>query len=88
MATSRPAPMSDARRGRPRPQETLERDAQILKILRGRKTGLSREALVEQLGIKSTLVYLSLSRLAAEGSIERVPAVQGRRDQQLWTAVR
>jgi hypothetical protein len=64
------APEAPRRRGRPRSQETLERDGQVLTALRdgGPKT---KEQLVEELVMKPQLVYLSLWRLKRDKSVER-----------------
>lgn len=59
-------------RGRPRPDETVERDNVIMRSLEEAGTdGLSRDALVEKLGgdIKPGLVYLSLYRLRKDGRV-------------------
>lgn len=55
-------------RGRPRPPETIQRDAMILKLLTdlGPQT---RNAIAEGLGIEKVKVYLSLDRLRREGLI-------------------
>ena len=57
-----------SRRGRPRSQETLERDAKVVEVLRERGP-LSREQLGEALGVPSNLVYLSLWRLKHDGQV-------------------
>lgn len=64
--------MSDdaPRRGRPRPEETLKRDGQVLRLLE-RGGPLTRNDLAEALGISPQLVYLALSRLAKNGRVKR-----------------
>jgi hypothetical protein len=59
-----------ARRGRPRAQETINRDDVVLKALGdGPQT---KEQLVQKLGLKDTHVYLSLWRLRRDGKVEKV----------------
>lgn len=66
------------RRGRPRPQETLERDDRALASLReGAKT---TEELAAALGVEKSIAYLSVYRLKRDGRI--VPATEGRNK---WT---
>lgn len=54
------------KRGRPRPPETIERDAMVHQLLLtdGR---LTRNMIVEKTGLPESQVYLSLSRLRGEG---------------------
>lgn len=54
------------KRGRPRPLETIERDAMVHQLLLtdGR---LTRNMIVEKTGLPESQVYLSLSRLRGEG---------------------
>ena len=69
------------RRGRPRAQETIQRDEVVLKALGdGPRT---KEQLVQQLGLKDTHVYLSLGRLRRDGHVERVSDPDSRH---LWRA--
>lgn len=58
------------RRGRPRPQETLERDTAVLELLRQRGN-LTRNEVAGALGITTTLAYLALSRLARAKKVKR-----------------
>lgn len=62
------APTETARRGRPRPQETQDRDEKVLAAIHEPTT---REALVAATGFDSKLVYLSLYRLRRDGLVER-----------------
>lgn len=56
------------RRGRPRSQETIDRDAAILALL---KDGpLPRRKISEQLGINWSRTYLALERLRNEGKVK------------------
>lgn len=57
-----------ARRGRPRPQETRDRDEQVFTEL---EKPLTREEVVSATGLDGKLVYLSLYRLRRDGRIER-----------------
>lgn len=59
-----------ARRGRPRAQETINRDDAVLRALGDGP--LTKEALVQKLGLKDTHVYLSLWRLRRDGKVEKV----------------
>jgi hypothetical protein len=63
------APPAPRRRGRPRSQETIERDARVLGALAAGP--LTKEQLVEQLGLAPQLVYLSLWRLKRDQRVER-----------------
>lgn len=58
-----------ARRGRPRPQTTIDRDKQVLDALAGETK--TREQLVEATGLTKNQVYLSLWRLRKDGLAER-----------------
>lgn len=59
--------MHHTRRGRPRPQNVIARDTQILSLIRtGPKT---RNALAAAIGCPAELVYLSLDRLRRQGEI-------------------
>lgn len=70
------------RRGRPRSQETIQRDETVLKTLgEGPKT---KEQLVQELGVKDTHVYLSLWRLRRDGKVEKVSDPDTRH---LWRVV-
>lgn len=55
-------------RGRPRPQETIERDFKILEYLKssGPKT---RNQLAEDLDLSKTKTYLALDRLRRQGLV-------------------
>jgi predicted Rossmann fold nucleotide-binding protein DprA/Smf involved in DNA uptake len=64
-----PARETPTRRGRPRAQETIQRDEVVLKALgAGPRT---KEQLTQELGLKDTHVYLSLWRLRRDGHVER-----------------
>lgn len=58
----------EARKGRPRPTDTIERDQRIFDEL---TEPLTRGALVEKTGMESKLVYLSLWRLNRDGRVKR-----------------
>lgn len=55
-------------RGRPRPPETVERDAAILTYLETHGPQ-SRNALAEGLGLDKTITYLALDRLRRSGRV-------------------
>lgn len=67
-------PESDAKRGRgrPRPQETIERDNAVYELLKAADAveGVSKEALALSLGEKEQQVYSSLRQLTREGRAE------------------
>lgn len=65
-----PAPEAPRRRGRPRSAETIERDAQVLTVLR-EQGPQTREQLVERFDVKPSLVYLALWRLRRSGQVEK-----------------
>jgi hypothetical protein len=64
-------------RGRPRPEEAIQRDASVLKLL---KSGpLTRNQLRDATGLTGTIVYLSLSRLRREGKVKLCQGTAGNR---------
>jgi predicted Rossmann fold nucleotide-binding protein DprA/Smf involved in DNA uptake len=63
------APATTARRGRPRPQATIERDMGVLEKIAD--SGSTREELVQSTGLAAPQVYLSLYRLRQDGKVER-----------------
>jgi predicted transcriptional regulator len=71
------------RRGRPRPDDTIERDNQVLKALQSSDKPLTRNELAAQLGLDGKIVYLSLYRLSRGGQITRGTEGRG----QAWAAV-
>lgn len=58
------------RRGRPRSQETIQRDDVIATALN--EGPLTKDKLVEKLGLKPEHVYLSLWRLRKAGKVVKV----------------
>ncbi|MBR7840010.1 helix-turn-helix domain-containing protein, partial [Actinospica durhamensis] len=44
-------------RGRPRPQETIERDAAVLRLLKDHPDGLARNAIAEEMGLNKSKAY-------------------------------
>ena len=56
-------------RGRPRPQETLERDEQVYQLLT--RGPLTKSDIAEKLGIEQKQVYLSLFRLRRDNHVRR-----------------
>lgn len=85
------AAVAGGKRGRPRPEATKERDAQVLALIDGPKT---REQLAEELtaqvratnpdaeAIKPGLVYLSLYRLRRDN---KVTVARGENGKQVWS---
>jgi predicted ArsR family transcriptional regulator len=55
-------------RGRPRPQETIDRDAAVLAYLE-QNGRLSRNQIAEALELDKVKTYLSLERLRREGKV-------------------
>lgn|SRR5512139_554758 len=74
--------MDKPKRGRPRPQETIDRDNKILGLLHehGKCT---RYMLVDQTGLPQSQVYLSLSRLRRKGLVD---FVGGYKTEKYWSA--
>lgn len=65
------------RRGRPRPEETIERDTRALELIRTGGGTTTRNKLQEALGgeaagVKLSQAYLTLWRLRQQGKLERV----------------
>lgn len=54
-------------RGRPRPQETIDRDNAVHNVLRSNPAGVSKAELARALGEKEQQVYSSLRQLTKEG---------------------
>jgi uncharacterized membrane protein len=81
MTEQRPA------RGRPRPAETIERDATILRLLRENPDGLLRNDIAERMGLNKSRTYLSLDRLRRQGLAEKVSPEGSNADKDtLWVA--
>jgi hypothetical protein len=57
------------RRGRPRSQETIDRDTAILDLLKS-DGPLSRRAISDRLGVNWSRTYLALERLRNEGKVK------------------
>lgn len=66
-------------RGRPRPQFTVQRDAQVLEYLTNNGPS-ARTAIADAYGVNINVIYLSLNRLRDAGKVCRVR--RGRRH--LW----
>lgn len=76
-------------RGRPRPAETVERDAKILAMLRENPDGLLRNDIAEEMGLNKSKTYLSLDRLRRRGLAEKVSPENSQADKDtLWVAVK
>lgn len=61
-----------ARRGRPRPQETIKRDADLVRALKEAPESMTKYELAEALRVSPSVVYLALRRLKAEGLVRHV----------------
>lgn len=75
--------MDKPKRGRPRPQETIDRDEQILNLLVESGKPRTRNEIMQETGLTSVQVYLSLSRLRLE---DRATYVGGYKAEKFWTA--
>lgn len=69
-------------RGRPRPMEAVQRDAQVLALLRDQP--LTRNEICELTGLHTSIVYLSLSRLRRQGKVSLGDGAAGKRP---WSLV-
>jgi len=67
-----PAENTEAKRGRPRSAETIERDNVILGAIPADGTGVTRKQIAETAGVDESKVYLSLYRLQRDGQATRV----------------
>lgn len=67
-------------RGRPRPEEAIERDTSVLALLK--KGPLTRNELRDGLGLTDSITYLSLARLRREGLVK---LCQGPAAERLWS---
>ena len=65
-------------RGRPRPEEAIQRDAMIRACLADLGP-LTRNQLRDATGLTGTIVYLSLSRLRREGKVKLCQGTAGNR---------
>jgi len=70
-------------RGRPRPQETISRDARVLDLLQ-RRGPLTRNQVADELGLEKVKAYLSLDRLRKEGRLRTCADAQP--GSTLWSA--
>lgn len=66
------APAAEAKRGRPRPQDTIQRDQDVLANFPADGSGITKVALAEATGMPGNQLYLSLYRLQRDKAIERV----------------
>ena len=60
-----------AKQGRPRPQDTIERDKKVYDALLAHGKPATRNEVAEMAGIKSSFAYLSLIRLRSDGLVQR-----------------
>ncbi|MFH8805303.1 winged helix-turn-helix transcriptional regulator [Streptomyces sp. NPDC017936] len=76
-------------RGRPRPQETIERDRQILDLLKDNPGGLTRNDIAEMMGLEKVKTYLSLDRLRRDGLAQKSKPETSQADKDtLWVPTR
>jgi len=61
---------TEVKRGRPRPQEVMDRDEAVYAAIAARD-GVTSEELSEATGFEKNMVYLSVFRLRKEGRVER-----------------
>lgn len=57
------------KRGRPRPQEVIDRDEDVYDAIE--EDGSTCEEIADAIGVEPNLVYLSLFRLRRDGWVER-----------------
>ena len=82
-------PEAPAKRGRPRPEAVVARDAKVFEIVSGAgETGVTRTAVAEALvavapETKPSEAYLSLFRLRKDEKVKRT-SVEGK---QVWVAI-
>lgn len=81
-----PTTAATAGRGRPRPQDTIERDNKVHALL-VEQGSLSRTQIAEKLGITTSLAYMSLFRLNKDGRVRRVTAEGSDAKSHMWEAV-
>jgi Mn-dependent DtxR family transcriptional regulator len=60
------------RRGRPRPQETIQRDDRLVRVLEEAPDSMTKYELAEALEVSPSVVYLALRRLKADGRVRHV----------------
>jgi predicted ArsR family transcriptional regulator len=61
---------ADTRHGRPRPQDTIERDEKVAQLLSA-EGPLTREEIATKLGITPSIAYMSLFRLRKSGDVAK-----------------
>jgi predicted ArsR family transcriptional regulator len=81
-----PAGTGAAHRGRPRPQDTINRDEKVYQLL-SNKGPLTRTQIAEELGVTPGIAYMSLFRLKKEGYVERGPGTKEDARSNTWQAV-
>jgi predicted transcriptional regulator len=76
----------DGSRGRPRPQDTIERDDRVHALLVERGP-LTRTDIATEMGITPSLAYMSLFRLTRDGRVRRASNAEGEGKSHTWEAV-
>lgn len=80
---------TETKRGRPRPQDVVERDEAVMTAVKASAEGSTKEELAESTGLEPSAVYLSLFRLRKDGRIERAEANgDGNGRTRRWIAVK
>lgn len=78
-----------APRGRPRPAETIQRDRDVLDLLRDNPDGLTRNEVAEAMRLNTSRTYLSLNRLRVNGKVIKTSPETSQADKDtLWIAVK
>lgn len=85
--TVQPSGDPSQKRGRPRPQDTMDRDEKIYQLL-AQSGPLSKEEVATRLGFANNLVYMSLYRLQRDNYVRRVTAANGTKRSNTWEAIK
>ncbi len=70
------------RRGRPRPQEVIDRDEQVFRAVAGSDRAVTKYEIEAGTGIPARVVYMSLRRLSLANRLQRVH-IEGK--QHFWS---
>lgn len=73
--------MEEIKKGRPRSEETIERDRKIMQILRA-EGPLSRNDLADRMKLTRSLTSIAINRLKAKNKIRRCVGEDG---ENVWT---
>jgi predicted transcriptional regulator len=75
------------KQGRPRPQDTIERDEKVYAALLASGKPATRDQIAEMSGIKPSFAYLSLIRLRDAGAVRRSTAEDEGAGSHAWVAL-